>query len=63
MKTHDLMLILALTVITAGCSDNNDSKSADEHFLNEKTDAIDKAKEVESLMLKTAEDQAQAIEK
>ena len=62
MKTHGLMLILALTVITAGCSDNNDSKSSDAHFLKEKTDAIDKAKEVESLMLKTAADQAQTIE-
>jgi hypothetical protein len=63
MKTSCFILIVVLTVITAGCSDSNESKSADEHFLKEKTDAIDKAKEVEALMLKTVEDQAQVLEK
>ena len=63
MKSLNLITILVLMFFAASCSDNSDNKSGDDHFLKEKTETIDKAKEVEALMLKTAEDQAQAIEK
>ncbi|MBT7950098.1 MAG: hypothetical protein HN764_00610 [Gammaproteobacteria bacterium] len=63
MKSPGLVTILVLMFFTASCSDNSDNKSGDDHFLKEKTETIDKAKEVEALMLKTAEDQAQAMEK
>jgi hypothetical protein len=63
MKSPSLTMILVLMFFAASCSDNSDNKSDDDHFLKEKIETIDKAKEVEALMLKTAEDQAQAIEK
>ena len=45
-----------------GCSDNTDSKADGDHVWKEQTETIDKAKEVEAMMLKSAEDRAKSIE-
>jgi PBP1b-binding outer membrane lipoprotein LpoB len=62
MKTLNALLLLVPILFIAACSDNSDGKASGNHVWKEQTETIDKAREVEALMLKTAEDQAKTIE-
>ena len=55
---HLLPLLLSSFFLITGCSDNKVEK----HVLQEKTDAIEKAKEVEQLIQNTFEQQKQTID-
>ncbi len=61
MRSVNLTVII-LAFFLFGCSDNTDSKADADHVWKEQTDTIDKAKEVEAMMLKSAEDRAKSIE-
>ena len=61
MRSVNLIIII-LAFFLFGCSDNTDSKADGDHVWKEQTDTIDKAKEVEAMMLKSAEDRAKSIE-
>jgi hypothetical protein len=63
MRTANTLVILCLFCISTACSDNTDSSDVQTHFLQEKTDALDKARQAETLMLKTAEEQAESMKK
>ncbi|MFT5133289.1 MAG: PBP1b-binding outer membrane lipoprotein LpoB [Gammaproteobacteria bacterium] len=63
MKTRNIWLILVSTLFFAACSDSNDNKVSGDHVWKEQTATIDKAKEVEGILKKSAEDQAKALEK
>jgi uncharacterized protein YcfL len=53
-----LLLLLTSFLFVVGCSDNK----VEDHVLKEKTDTIEKAKEVEQLILDTAQQQQQNID-
>jgi len=61
------VLILAGVLGMAACSGEGDGGSASDsgkdHFLKEKTEAIDKAREVEQLIRDAAEEQRKAIQR
>ena len=62
MKSLKLLLVLVSTLFIAACSDESDSKASSDHVWKEQTDTIDRAKEVEAMMLKSAEDRSKSIE-
>ncbi len=56
------LIVIILVFFLFGCSDNTDSNAKSDNVWKEQTDTIDKAKEVEAMMLKSAEDRAKSIE-
>lgn len=65
MKYFNKILLLLLTcLLFAACSDDDNSDTADSkkgHVWKEQTDTIDKAKEVEGMILDSAEETRKAI--
>ena len=53
-----LLLLLTTILFVVGCSDNKVEK----HVWKEKTDTIEKAKEVEQLILDTSQQQRQRMD-
>lgn len=62
MKSLKVLVLLVSTLFIAACSDENDNKASKDHVWKEQTDTIDKAKEVEAMMLKSAEDRSKSID-
>ena len=63
---NKVVFMLVSCLILFGCSDENDSSSATsqkDHVWKEQTDTIDKAKEVEGMMLESAAATREAIDK
>lgn len=56
-----ILLVMLLISVMAACSDQNQLEEGD-HVWKEQTQMIDKAKDVEQLINKTAEQQQQLIE-
>lgn len=53
-------ILLICILVLNGCSENNSSEKND-HVWKEQTEAIDKAKAVEGLLMDSAEDQRRQI--
>ena len=62
MKSLNALIILISILFTAACSDSSENKASGDHVWKEQTETIEKAKGVEALMKKTAEDRAKSIE-
>lgn len=62
MKTIYTVLFIAATLIAGGCSGDKSSTSAKENVFKTQTDAMNKAKQVESEVMKQAQQQQQAID-
>ena len=60
MKLCKLILICFLFSVCA-CSGEKEAEESGEHVWKEQVGTIDKAKEVESTLLKSAEDKARSI--
>jgi|GEM_PF-4404711 len=70
MKIYYRPLLLTPLLLIAACSDKQDDsktspaqQSGNEHFLKDKTQALDKARQVEKLLQVETEKQRKAIEK
>lgn len=62
----NIFFLLLFCLLITGCSDegnNNPAKTKKDHVWKEQTDAINKAKEVEGMIMDSAEDTRQQIEK
>ena len=62
--TKILLLLISCSIFTA-CSDDSDSSNAvskKDHVWKEQTDTIDKAKEVEAMLMKSTEAKKNMIE-
>lgn len=57
---HPGILLISIFILN-GCSEDNNSQNND-HVWKEQTEAIDKAKAVEGLLMDTAEDQRRQIQ-
>lgn len=55
--------IMVSCLILFGCSDENSNSSQKDHVWKEQTDTIDKAKEVEGMMMESAAATRKAIDK
>lgn len=55
--------IMVSCLILFGCSDESSNSSPKDHVWKEQTDTIDKAKEVEGMMLESAAATRKAIDK
>lgn len=62
MKILNALILLVPVLFMAACSDNSENKASDDHVWKEQTETINKAKEVEAMMKKAAEDRAKSIE-
>ncbi len=62
MKSLNALIILISIPFMAACSDSSENKASGDHVWKEQTKTIDKAREVEAVMKKAAEDQAKSIE-
>lgn len=62
MKTIYTVLFIALTLIAGGCSGDKSNTSTKENVFKTQTEAVKKAKQVESEVMKQAQQQQQAIE-
>jgi len=60
MNVYKVILILTFFIVS-GCSDSVD-KATDEHVLKTQTDALDKAKKIEDMILDAADQQKRKIE-
>ena len=60
MKLNKVLLILAF-VIVSGCSDSVD-KATDDHVFKTQTDALDKAKQAETMIMDATAQQQRNIE-
>jgi hypothetical protein len=63
MKYPLLMFLVFSVVFMAGCSGEQEGTGGGDHVWKGQTDTIDKAKEVESMVMGQAEDMRKAIEK
>ncbi len=61
MKSSTIGVLLVSLVLFA-CSSNEDNSTTGDHVWKEQTATIDKAKEVEAMMLKSAQDKARKID-
>ena len=62
MKSLKVLVVLVSTLFIAACSDESREKASSDHVWKEQTDTIDKAKDVEAMMLKSVEDRSQSME-
>ena len=62
MKTLYTIIFLAIALTTGACSGDKSNSSTHENVFKTETDAVKKAQQVESQVLKQAEQQKQAIE-
>jgi len=60
---NKIFFILAACLTLFACSDEGSNSSQKDHVWKEQTDTIDRAKEVEGMMLESAEATKKAIEK
>jgi len=60
MFTLNRIFLITIILLVAACSDNQETSG--DHVWKEQTDTIDKAKEVEAMMMKSVEDQKIKIE-
>ena len=56
------LTVMLFVFLLLGCGDNNEGKAGGDHVWKEQTDTIDKAKEVEDMLLKSAEEKARSID-
>jgi outer membrane murein-binding lipoprotein Lpp len=65
MKISRILLVLTV-IIVSGCSDSEDKganqQSTDDHVLKTQTDALEKAKQTEQLIMDASEQQKQKID-
>lgn len=62
MKSLTALLISVSLLFVSACSDESENKASGEHVWKEQTDALDKAKELEATMLKSAEERAKSMQ-
>lgn len=60
---NKVLYIIVSCLILFGCSDESSNSSQKDHVWKEQTDTIDKAKEVEGMLLESATATRQAIDK
>jgi len=60
MNANKLLLILTIFIVS-GCSDSVD-KATDDHVFKTQTDALDKAKKIEDMIINAADQQKNKIE-
>ena len=60
---NKLLCIMVSCLIFFGCSDESSNSSQKDHVWIEQTDTIDKAKEVEGMMMESAAATREAIDK
>lgn len=57
-----ISIAMATAFFISGCSDDSDDKVNDDHVWKEQTATIDRAKGVQDMLNKSAEDKAKTIE-
>ncbi len=63
MKNLFFILLLSNVMILSGCSGKQEGTGSGDHVWKGQTDTMDKAKEVESMVMGQAEEMGKAIEK
>ncbi len=60
---NNVFYIMVACLVLIGCSDESSNSSQKDHVWKEQTDTIDKAKEVEGMMMESAAATREAIDK
>ncbi len=58
---HAVLMVMAVLFMLA-CSDSNENETGNDNVWKEQTATMEKAREVEAVLRKSAEDRAKAIE-